>query len=130
MATFRFHVRVPVPPDAVWEVLSDVEQIPQWFPGVEKAEFDGTHRILQLTGGQRLTARVITSDPELRRFQYQFVDGFEVPVRMHLGTLDLLEDGTGTLVIYSQQIEPDELGEIIGPAVAGGTEGIRRLFGG
>jgi uncharacterized protein YndB with AHSA1/START domain len=130
MATFRFDTRVPVSPDEVWNVLSDVEQIPRWFPGVEKATFDGTHRILQLADGQVLTARVVTSDPELRRFQYQFVAGFPVPVQLHLGTLDLLPDGAGTLVIYSQQVEPDELGAIIGPAVAGGIEGIRRLFGG
>lgn len=97
---------------------------------MRSAEFDGTHRILHLADGGELKARVVTSDPVLRRFQYQFVDGFPVPVRLHLGTLDLLEDGADTLVIYSQQIEPDELGDIVGRAVVGGIEGIRRRFSG
>lgn len=128
MATFRFHTRVPASPADVWSVLSVVDHIPEWFPGVEKAVFDGTHRILTLANGGTLTARVVTSDPVLRRFQYQFVSGMPVPITFHLGTLDIIEDGSGSLVVYSQQIEPDELGAIVGPAVAAGTEGIRRYF--
>ena len=51
-----------------------------------------------------------------------------VPIAFHLGTLDVIEDAAGSLVVYSQQVEPDELGDIVGPAVAGGIEGIRRYF--
>lgn len=130
MATFRFHTRVSVPPDEVWAVLSDVDTIHKWFPGVEKATFDGTHRILELADGSRITARVVTSDDELRRFQYSFVNGLPPPIDFHLGTLDVIEDGAGSLVMYSQQVEPDTLGDIVGPAVAGGIEGIRAYFGG
>lgn len=128
MSSFRFHTRVPASPDEVWSVLSDVDTIPRWFPGIDRAVFDGTHRILHLTGGGTLQARVVTSDPELHRFQYSFVAGMPQPIEFHLGTLDIIEDGTGSLVIYSQQIEPDALGEIVGPAVAGGIEGIRKYF--
>lgn len=130
MATFRFHTRVPTPPDEVWSVLSDVDTIPDWFPGVTRATFDGTHRNLELADGGRLVARVVTSDARLRRFQYSFLEGLPVPIDFHLGTLDVIEDGTGSLVVYSQQIEPDELGAIVGPAVAGGIDGIRAYFGG
>lgn len=130
MASFRFHTRVPTPPDEVWKVLCDVDTIPDWFPAVRKATFDGTHRILELMDGGRIKARVVTSDDELRRFQYSFVEGLPPPIGFHLGTLDVIEDGTGSLVVYSQQAEPDSLGDIIGPAVAGGIEGIRSYFGG
>lgn len=130
MATFRFHTRTAAAPDEVWRVLTDVDLIPDWFPGVDKASFDGVHRILELDTGGRLTAEVVTTDPELRRFQYRFVDGMPQPIEHHLGTLDVIEDGTGSLVVYSQEIRPDALGAVIGPAVAGGIEGIRRYFGG
>ena len=130
MTTFRFHTRVPAAPDAVWAVLTDVDLIPDWFPGIEKATFDGTHRVLALTDGGALTAQVVTMDADLRRFQYRFVDGMPMPIDFHLGTLDVIEDGTGSLVVYSQEIQPDELGGIVGPAVGGGIEGIRRYFGG
>lgn len=128
MATFRFHTRVPAAPDAVWAVLSDVQTIPQWFPGIDSAVFDGEFRILQLSNGGTLRARVVTSDPQLRRFQYSFVDGLPQPIEFHLGTLDVIEDGSGSLVVYSQQIEPDALGAIVGPAVSGGIDGIGRYF--
>lgn len=130
MTTFRFHTRVPAAPDAVWAVLTDVDLIPDWFPGIEKATFDGTHRHLKLADGGTLTAQVVTMDAGLRRFQYRFVDGMPRPIDFHLGTLDVIEDGAGSLVVYSQEIQPDELGAIVGPAVGGGIEGIHRYFGG
>ncbi len=135
MATFRFHTRVPVDPDEVWRVLIDVDLIPDWFPGIDKASFDGVHRVLELGSGGRLTAEVVTADAELRRFQYRFVDGMPQPIEYHLGTLDVIEAasincGAGSLVVYSQEIRPDALGAVVGPAVGGGIEGIRRYFGG
>lgn len=130
MATFRFHTRVPVPPEQVWATLTQVELIPDWFPGVEKAVEDGGHRVLELSTGGRLRAEVVTRDAGLRRFQYRFLDGMPRPIEYHLGTLDVLEDGTGSLVVYSQEILPDELGEVVGPAVGGGIAGISRYFGG
>lgn len=129
MATFRFHARVPATPDEVWKTLTDVDRIPEWFPGVVSARFDGEHRVLRLADGATLRATVVTDDPVLRRFQYRFVDGFPHPIEFHLGTIDVIDEGPGALVVYSQQVEPVELGAIVGPAVAGGIGGISRLFG-
>lgn len=128
MGTLRFHTRVPVPPDEVWQVLSVVDHIPRWFPGIDKAVFDGTHRILTLANGATITARVLTSDPDLRRFQYSFVDGMPVPIELHIGTIDVIEDGTGSLIVYSQQFLPEALRENIEQAVEGGIDGISRYF--
>ena len=128
MTSYRFHTRVPATPDEVWKVLSAVDTIPDWFPGVDQATYDGTHRILKLANGGTLVARVVNQDEELRRFQYSFVEGMPRPIDFHLGTLDVIEDGSGSLVIYSQEIRPDELGDIVGPAVAGGIGGIRDYF--
>lgn len=115
-------------PDTAFRRLSVVETIPQWFPGIESAVFDGEFRVLRLSDGGTLRARVVTSDPELRRFQYQFVSGMPVPIEFHLGTLDVIDDGEGALVVYSQQVLPDSLGAIVGPAVAGGIQGIHRFL--
>jgi hypothetical protein len=114
----------------VWSVLSDVATIPDWFPGVESALEDDGFRQLNLANGTTLRARVVTSDDQLRRFQYAFIEGMPVPITFHLGTLDVIADGAGSLVVYSQEVKPDELGKIVGPAVAGGIDGIRAYFGG
>jgi len=39
----------------------------------------------------------VTNDPELRRFQYRIVGG-GMPVESHIGTVDMREDGGGSIV--------------------------------
>jgi len=128
MTTFRFHTSLRQPPDEVWTVLTDVDKIPEWFPGVTNATYDGTFRHLQIADGSTLRARVMTHDDDLHRFQYSFVDGFPVPIDFHLGTLDVLAQGEGSLVIYSQEILPEALAPHVGNAVQAGIHGIRDYF--
>ena len=51
MATLRFDTRVAQDPDRVWAVLTDVSTIPEWFPAVQEARFDGVHRHLRTPEG-------------------------------------------------------------------------------
>ncbi|WP_329296698.1 SRPBCC family protein [Streptomyces pseudovenezuelae] len=128
MATFRFDTRVPQDPDRVWAVLTDVSKIPQWFPAVQEAHFDGTHRHLSTPEGT-LKSLVVTKDDALRRFQYRFVEGMPLPIDFHLGTIDVLPDANGSRVVYSQEILPEALAPIVGRAVSEGIAGIARYFG-
>ncbi|MFI0539617.1 SRPBCC family protein [Streptomyces sp. WSLK1-3] len=128
MATFRFDTRVAQDPDRVWAVLTDVSMIPQWFPAVQEAHFDGTHRHLRGPGGMAMKSLVVTKDDELRRFQYRFVEGMPQPIDFHLGTIDVLRDAGGARVVYSQEILPDSLAPIVEQAVGEGIEGIARYF--
>src|SRR5262245_17290726 len=121
MATYRFDTRVRQAPDEVWALLTEVSTIPQWFPGVEEASFDGTHRILQTERGT-MRSLVVTNDEQLRRFQYRFVEGLPAPIEYHLGTVDVLPDGQGSRIVYSQEILPDTLGPIVEAAVGAGIE--------
>jgi len=59
----------------------------------------------------------------LRRFQYKITGG--LPVDHHLGTVDLLEDGPNSLVVYSTEITPDELADVVGPSIEGGVQGLK-----
>ncbi|WP_460073037.1 SRPBCC family protein [Streptomyces sp. YKOK-I1] len=127
MATFRFDTRMTQDPDQVWAVLTDVTRIPEWFPAVQEAHFDGEYRHLRTSEGQ-LKSRIVTKDDALRRFQYRFVEGLPLPVEFHLGTLDVLPDGDGSRVIYSQEILPEGLAPIVERAVGAGIEGIAAYF--
>ncbi|MEV7981256.1 SRPBCC family protein [Streptomyces sp. NPDC086519] len=127
MATFRFDTRVAQDPDRVWAVLTDVNLIPQWFPAVREAHFDGVHRHLSTPEGT-LKSLVVTRDDELRRFQYRFVEGMPLPVDFHLGTIDVLPDAHGSRVVYSQEILPEALAPVVERAVGAGIEGIARYF--
>ncbi|MEU0425240.1 SRPBCC family protein [Streptomyces canus] len=127
MTSLRFDTRVEQDPDHVWAVLTDVSKIPEWFPAVKEARFDGVHRHLCTPDGQ-LKAVVVTENDELRRFQYRFVEGLPLPIDFHLGTIDVLPDGDGSRVVYSQEILPEGLAPIVERAVSEGIAGIARYF--
>ncbi|WP_030620332.1 SRPBCC family protein [Streptomyces fulvoviolaceus] len=127
MTTLRFDTQVEQDPDRVWAVLTDVSTIPEWFPAVQEAYFDGVHCHLRTPEGT-LKALVVTKYDELRRFQYRFVEGLPQPIDFHLGTIDVLPDGDGSRVVYSQEILPEGLAPIVERAVSGGIAGIARYF--
>jgi len=48
-----------------------------------------------------------------------------MPVRHHLGTVEVLVDGPDrSLVMYSTEIAPDSLAELIGTSIDGGVQGL------
>lgn len=124
MATLRSHVRINRPADDVWAVVADAGGISQWFPGIETSTADGTLRRCTVAGGGTIEEEIVTNDAELRRFQYRITGG-SLPVESHLGTVDVLDDGDASLVIYSTEITPDELASVMGPATAGGLQGLK-----
>ena len=124
MASLRSTARIARPADQVWEVVSDPAGISAWFPGIEHATAGDGTRSCTLAGGQELQEDVVNVDSDLRRFQYRITGG--MPVEHHLGTVDVLEDGPDrSLVVYSTEITPDALADQMGPAIAGGVQGLK-----
>src|SRR3954452_4746114 len=105
MATIRKEARINRSADEVWKVVSDAGSM-DWFPGIESCTLSGTTRTVTFSGGITVEEQIVTNDDELRRLQYRIVGG-AMPVESHLGTIDVLEDGDGALVIYSTDVEPD-----------------------
>lgn len=68
----------------------------------------------------------MTNDSELRRFQYRITSG--MPVESHLGTVDVLDDDAGALVIYSTEVTPDELADQMGPLIEEGLAGLKQYL--
>ena len=123
MATIRAHTRINRSADEVWKVVSDAGSM-EWFPGVDGSVLNGKTRTVTFSGGINVDEEIVTSDDELRRFQYRIVGG-ALPVDFHLGTVDVLEDGDGSLVIYSTEIEPDGLRDIMNKSVASAVDGLK-----
>lgn len=125
MASLRSTARIARPADEVWKVVSDAAGISAWFPGIEHATAADGKRSCTLAGGHELHEDVVNVDAELRRFQYKITGG--MPVEHHLGTVDVLDDGAdATLLVYSIEITPDNLAELMGPSIEGGVQGLKQ----
>lgn len=123
MATLRSHVRIHRSADEVWAVIADPTRIVEWFPGVTAATVADGVRTLTLASGLPVFEDIVTLDHRRRRFQYRITG--PLPVRYHLGTMDVLEDGEpGCLLIYSTEISPDPMAFVLDGAI---DAGLRRL---
>lgn len=124
MASLRTHARIARPADEVWKVVSDAAGISAWFPAIESSTATHSSRSCTLAGGHQLKEDIVNVDDSLRRFQYRITEG--VPVEYHLGTVDVLEDGPdATLVVYSTEITPDGLADMMGPTIQDGLQGLK-----
>jgi hypothetical protein len=124
MATIREHTRVNRSADEVWKVVSDAGNM-DWFPGVDACSLRGTTRSVTFTGDITVEEEIVTNDDGLRRFQYRIVGG-ALPVEFHLGTVDVLEDGDGAILIYSTEVVPDKLAKPMSSSVHAAVEGLKR----
>ncbi|MEX1217620.1 MAG: SRPBCC family protein [Acidimicrobiales bacterium] len=123
MATIRSHVRVQRNADDVWKVIGDPTRIVQWFPGVTDAKVEGGIRTLTLAAGLPVFEEIVTLDNRMRRFQYRITG--PLPVKYHLGTMDVIEDGEpGCLILYSTEISPDPMAFVLDGVI---SEGIANL---
>ncbi len=124
MATLRTHLSIDRPADEVWSVVSDAGNISAWFPMVQTSEATCQERHCMLDGDVPLDEEIVTNDADLRRFQYRIVGG-GVPVESHLGTVDVLDQGGSSLVVYSTEVTPDEVAGTLGPAIEDGLQGLK-----
>jgi hypothetical protein len=117
MRTWRRHIRIARPADEVWKVVSNAGALAAWAPTVATSSVSGNRRDVEFAAGFWLEEEIVTRDDELRRFQYQVI-GLRVkgpdgvvegprPVK-NLSTVDVIEDGDGALVIYSNQFMADD----------------------
>src|SRR5919201_4777719 len=121
MASVRKHIRIDLPAEQVWQVVSDVGGIADWFPMIESSSATSNIRICTMAGGGELKEEIVTNDSGLRRLQYRITEG--VPLEYHLATVDVLEDRDGALVIYSADVQPAEAADVMGSAFESGLQG-------
>jgi len=124
MASVRAHARIDRPAGDVWAAVGDPTAIAAWFPGVDATTLDGDVRTVTTSTGFQVRERVITNDAELHRFQYSLVD---LPgIESHLATIDLIEDGGGTIAVYGVDVYPDGAGAQMLQSVSAALDGLKK----
>jgi hypothetical protein len=124
MATVRSHTRINRSAGDVWNVVSDAGNIAAWFPAIKTSSASDSARQCELADGTPLTEDIITNDSELRRFQYRITGG--IPAEDHLGTVDVLDDGAESIVVYTTEVRPDAIADSLGPTIEEGLQGLKQ----
>ncbi len=134
MASFTYRRQVAAPPEVVFEVLTDHRRYTDITP-LRKAELEregepapnGVGAIRRLTAvGPPMREEVLAYEPDTR-FSYKLLSG--LPVRDHVGTVELTPSGSGTHVVYAVRTTPT-LPLVGGAFLVGVKFGIRQLLGG
>ena len=134
MASFTYERQVAAPPEIVFDVLTDHRRYTE-ITQLRRAELEregepapnglGAIRALTLVGPP-MREEVIAYDPP-RRFSYKILSG--LPVRNHVGTVELSPSDGGTKVVYAVHTTTTlPLGGLA--VVAGVKQGIRTLLSG
>ncbi len=126
MATIRETIHIDAPPDTVWAGVRDPLALLDWFEGIDSGEMVGNARKLKM-GDINVTEEIVTVDDDLRRFQYSITE-LPIPIEFHLSTIDVLEDGDGTLIVYGVDVRPDMMKDILAPTISGACAGMKKHF--
>lgn len=111
MASFTYEKQVAAPPETVFEVLTDHRRYNEITP-LRKSELEregepapngvGAIRVLSAVGPP-LREETIAYEPSIR-FSYKLLSG--LPVRDHVGTVELTPRDGGTRVVYAVRTTP------------------------
>jgi uncharacterized protein YndB with AHSA1/START domain len=134
MASFTYQRQVAAPPEIVFDVLTDHRRYTEITP-LRKAELEregepppnGVGAIRVLTAvGPPMREEVLAYRPG-ERFSYKLLSG--LPVRDHVGTVELSPSGAGTKVVYAVRTTPT-LPLVGGAFLVGMKFAIKQLLGG
>jgi uncharacterized protein YndB with AHSA1/START domain len=125
MASFTYERQIAAPPETVFEVLTDHRGYSK-ITNLRKSELEregepapngvGAIRALGAVGPP-LREEVVAYEPAVR-FSYTLLSG--LPVRDHLGTVELTPSDGGTKVVYAVRSTPTL--PLVGAAVIAGTK--------
>jgi uncharacterized protein YndB with AHSA1/START domain len=134
MASFTYVRQVAAPPEIVFDVLTDHRRYTE-ITSLRKAELEregeptpnglGAIRVLTVAGPPMREEVIAYERPY--RFAYKILSG--LPVRDHVGTVELQPSGSGTEVVYAVKTTPTI--PLAGPVfLAVLKKAIRDLLGG
>lgn len=134
MASFTYERQVAAPPEIVFDVLTDHRRYAE-MTSLRKAELEregdpapnglGAIRVLTVLGPPMREEVIAYERP--KRFSYTVLSG--LPVRDHVGTVELTPSDGGTKVVYAVHTTPTvPVGGFA--VVAGVKQGIKTLLNG
>jgi uncharacterized protein YndB with AHSA1/START domain len=134
MASFTFIREIKAPPEVVFDLITDHRGYSEITP-LRRVDLEregdpapngvGAIRVLHAVGPPLREEVLVYRSPS--RFSYKVLSG--LPVRDHVGTVELTPEGEGTRVVYAVRMNPTL--PLVGRAViAGVRQGVKQLLNG
>lgn len=123
MAEGKTEVTIDRTPDEVWAVVGRFEGLDEWMPGIDSCEMDGDVRKLS-SQGMELHEKLMARDEDARTLSYSLVEG-PIPVEHHLATISVQPEGEGARLVWSFEVEPDEMAAVFGPIYDGSVRAVK-----
>ncbi|MFB8030498.1 MULTISPECIES: SRPBCC family protein [unclassified Streptomyces] len=114
MATTTASVRLPAPPDRVWQLIGGFDTLPDWLPYIPTSELGEGGRVRSLTNeeGGVIVERLETFDDRARTYSYSILRA-PFPVTGYLSTIAVHHDPdeAWSRVEWSGTFTPDGITE-------------------
>ena len=129
MATLREVLRLRAPAPRVWDAVRDVGEVSRRLvPGfVTEARLDGNARVLTFANGTTVREEIVSIDDDARRLAYAIPNGRFLHYQ---GTVDVEEDGSGSRLVWTVDLLPDEYADGIRSMMRQGAEVMRATLDG
>ena len=129
MATLRevLHLRTPAP--RVWDAVRDVGELSRRLvPGfVTEARLDGNARVITFANGTTVREEIVSIDDDARRLAYAIPNGRFLHYQ---GTVEVEEDGSGSRLVWTVDLLPDEYADGIRSMMRQGANVMRATLDG
>jgi len=129
MATLREVLRLRAPATLVWDAVRDVGEVSRRLvPGfVTEARLDGNARVLTFANGATVREEIVSIDDDARRLAYAIPNGRFLHYQ---GTVDVEEDGSGSRLVWTVDLLPDEYADGIRSMMRQGANVMRATLDG
>lgn len=127
MGKAHAQIRIDKPAAEVWAVVGDFGGIGGWMPGIESCVVDGDDRIVKMRG-MEISERCEQRDDDERVLVYGIVGG--VPVINHKATITVQAEGSGSVVTWDVDVEPDEMTDVMHQVYEQSLQALKDYVGG
>lgn len=106
MPTIRHIVDIDAEIEAVWSKIADTSNISGLIGFLAASEQTGDTRVCTLADGAKLTEKIVSVEPALKRVLYAITDS-PLGMDFHAATMELSERPGGTRLIWNVDILPE-----------------------
>lgn len=111
MISVKETITLDARPSDVWSIIGDFDGLASWHPAVASSDADkeGASRLRHLTlgDGSKITERLDTHDDDARTYTYSILDAGPLPVKDYQSTIETSASGSGAIVKWSSEFEPN-----------------------